>query len=79
MKIYRFLIGLHGLFAALATAVWALTVAMFAIPGDVLLHVRMSIADYAAKLGRDLKARRLMFAMSLWHVEGHGGCIGGAA
>lgn len=37
---------------------------VFAIPADLLERVRMSVADYAAKLGRDLKARRLMFALT---------------
>lgn len=69
MQIPRFLTGLYSLFAAVAASIAALCAALFAIPGDILARVRMSVADHAAKLGRDLKARRLMFALSLWQSD----------
>jgi hypothetical protein len=69
MRILRLTFGLF--FDRLVASIAAFLAAVFAIPAGLLDHVRMTVADHAAKLGRDLKARRLMSTLALLQTGPH--------
>lgn len=57
----RFFAGIFASLLALSASFTAFLAAVFVIPADIRNRVRMSLWDYAQKLGRDLAARAASF------------------